>query len=154
LEADTRELNRAISELVRVYRCRDRDRICCYDVSVTQCHALEAIADKGPVTMNELAGLLYLDKSTASRVVDALERKAYIERRENPGDKRALQLMATPSGRRLMRRIRADILEQEMKLVADFEPAVRRSMAQLIRQLAQAASERVDPMSGTCCTVE
>src|SRR5688500_8387945 len=37
LEAETRELRRALSELVRVYQFRDRDRICCYDISVSQC---------------------------------------------------------------------------------------------------------------------
>jgi hypothetical protein len=29
----------AVADLVRVYQFRDRDRICCHDVSVTQCDA-------------------------------------------------------------------------------------------------------------------
>ena len=68
----------ALSDLVRVYQFRDRDRICCYDISVTQCYALEALAHAGPRTLNELAAELYLDKSTASRVVTTLERKGYV----------------------------------------------------------------------------
>ena len=76
LSRDAARLYDALSDLIRVYQFRDRDRICCHDLSVTQCYALEALVRRGPLTMNELAARLFLDKSTASRVVDALERKA------------------------------------------------------------------------------
>ena len=32
-----------MADLVRVYQFRDRDHICCHDVSVTQCYALEML---------------------------------------------------------------------------------------------------------------
>jgi len=96
LENDALALHRALGELVRVYQFRDRDRICCYDVSVTQCYALEAVVHDGPLTLNELAARMYLDKSTTSRVVDALQKKGYVDRQENPDDRRALRLEATP----------------------------------------------------------
>jgi DNA-binding MarR family transcriptional regulator len=48
-----------------------------------------------------------LDKSTASRVVDALERKGYVERTRHPDDGRALLIQATVAGSRLAVRIRA-----------------------------------------------
>ena len=153
LEADTVALHRSLSELVRVYQFRDRDRICCYDISVTQCYALEAIVLEGPLTLNELAARLYLDKSTASRVVDALQQKGYAERAENPEDRRALHLFVTPAGRDLHARIESDILAQERALLADFAPEVRESMARLIGQLARAAASRVDTTGGSCCTV-
>jgi DNA-binding MarR family transcriptional regulator len=98
LEADAAAVHHALNELVRVYQFRDRDRICCYDVSVTQCYALEAVVQGEPLTLNELAAKLYLDKSTASRVVDGLEKKGLVERRQNPDDRRALHLAATRRG--------------------------------------------------------
>jgi MarR family transcriptional regulator, 2-MHQ and catechol-resistance regulon repressor len=153
LEADSLELHRALSELIRVYQFRDRDRICCYDVSVTQCYALEAVVLHGSLTLNQLAAHMYLDKSTTSRVVDALQKKGYVERRENPEDRRALQLEATDAGRQLHARIEADILAQERQLLGNFRPDVRRSMAHLIGQLARAAAARVDTSGGTCCTL-
>ena len=154
LEADALELHRALSDLIRVYQFRDRDRICCYDVSVTQCYALEAVVLRGPLTLNELAGQLYLDKSTTSRVVDGLQRKGYVERRENPEDRRALRLEATPEGRELYVRIERDVLEEERALISGFPPEVRRSMAGLIGRLARAAAARVDTSGGSCCRVE
>ena len=46
LAADSRSFYEALSELLRVYQFRDRDRICCYDVSITQCYALEALSPR------------------------------------------------------------------------------------------------------------
>jgi len=102
LERDAEALHEALSGLVRLYQFRDRDQICCFDVSVPQCYGLEALVQEGPLTLGELASRLYLEKSTASRVVDALERKGYVTRAPHPGDRRALQLKVTPAGRRLV----------------------------------------------------
>src|SRR4026209_916514 len=55
LEADAGALHEALTELVRVYQFRDRDRICCHDISVTQCYALDALLRRGPSGLNELA---------------------------------------------------------------------------------------------------
>src|SRR4029450_5717298 len=84
LEAEATALHDALGELVRVYQFRDRDRICCHAISVTQCYALEALIRRGPSGLNELAAELYLDKSTASRVVAALERTRYAARAPHP----------------------------------------------------------------------
>lgn len=153
LEQDTEQLHRALTELVRVYQFRDRDRICCYDVSVTQCYALEAVVQEGPLTLNQLAARLYLDKSTASRVVDALEKKGYVQRQPNAEDRRALDLIATAAGRDLYERIDADIMTGERALLAEFPSEVRQSMTRLIGQLARAAAARIDSTGGSCCTI-
>ncbi|MFN7961142.1 MAG: MarR family transcriptional regulator [Thermoanaerobaculia bacterium] len=142
LEADAQELHAALSELVRVYQFRDRDRICCHDVSVTQCHALEALLERGPLTLSALAGELFLDKSTASRVVATLERKGYAARATHPEDSRAVLLTATAAGRELCRRIEHQLVLEERELVADLEPEVRRGAALLLRRLARAARRR------------
>ena len=154
LEADATSLHDALTELVRVYQFRDRDRICCHDISVTQCYALEALLRRGPSGLNELADELYLDKSTASRVVTTLERKRYVTRSPHPADGRAIVLSVTPAGRRLYDRIRADLVAETSELLRDFEPEVREGAAQLILRLARAAAVRsgVTPGSGCCPT--
>ena len=90
LERDAEALYDSVSELVRVYQSLDRDRICCHDISITQCNALEALARRDGLTLGELAAHLYLDKSTASRVVDALQRKGYVDRTTHPDGVEAL----------------------------------------------------------------
>ena len=153
LERDSADLYDALSNLVRVYQFRDRDRICCYDVSVTQCYALEALVRRGGMTLNDLAAQLYLDKSTASRVVDALERKGYVTRVTHPQDRRAVLLEATAAGRELEGKIRSGILAEEKEMLAGFAPEVRQAMARLLRQLARAAAARGTGEAGSCCRI-
>jgi MarR family 2-MHQ and catechol resistance regulon transcriptional repressor len=154
LDRDAAALYDALSALIRVYQFRDRDKICCHDISVTQCYALEALARHGPLTMNQLASHLYLDKSTVSRVVDAMQRKGLLERRPHSEDRRAVTLDATDNGRQLCEMIRRDLEEREKRLITDFEPETRAAMIELIGRLARAAEERVDTAAGTCCSID
>jgi DNA-binding MarR family transcriptional regulator len=153
LQRDMRAFQDALSELVRLYQFRDRDTICCYDVSVSQCYALEALVRRGGMTLNELAAHLCLDKSTASRIVDALQRKGYVERSTHPTDRRALLLQATGDGTALHARIEHDLLAETARLLAGFDPEVRSSMTRLLSQLTQAVSRRIDASGGSCCRI-
>ena len=146
-ERDALAVHRSLSELVRMLQFRDRDRICCHDISVTQCYALEALVQRagrgGGCTLNELAADLYLDKSTASRVVDSLVAKGYAARAPHPEDGRAVRLTPTAAGRRLYARIDADLLAEARAVLADFPPDVRRAMGELLRRLQAAAATRI-----------
>jgi MarR family transcriptional regulator, 2-MHQ and catechol-resistance regulon repressor len=146
--ADARALHLALSALLRVVQYRDRDRICCHDVSVSQCHALEEVLARGPLTLGELAAVLYLDKSTASRVVSGLIEKRYVERRDHPEDARAVQLEATESGRRLAAQIESEMVAEAQALLGPVAPEVRRAMVTLLERLARAVANR----AGVSCS--
>jgi DNA-binding MarR family transcriptional regulator len=151
LERDAAELHQALSELVRVYQFRDRTSICCHGISVTQCYALEAVVERGAITMNELAALLWLDKSTASRVVDGLESAGFLRRTPHPSDGRSIHLEPTPAGREIHARIVRGLIGEEKALLRDFDPEVRQATARLIARLARAASARSRARAQGCC---
>jgi MarR family transcriptional regulator, 2-MHQ and catechol-resistance regulon repressor len=154
LERDAAALQAAVSELVRVYQFRDRDRICCHDISVTQCYALETLVEHGPMRSTALAERLFLDKSTTSRVVATLVKKGYVEQRQDEADGRAIALQATATGRRLYKRITADLVEQQKHLLQDLEPEVREGVVRVIRGLTRAADSRFRSgvsVGGGCC---
>jgi len=127
---------------VRVYQFRDRKRICYYDISVTQCYALSALLRHRAMTLNALAKSLYLDKSTASRMVDSLERKGYVARATDTNDARALRLKITGKGRSLHSQIVRDLFDETRDLAAEFDPGVRRAAARLISRVAGSAATR------------
>lgn len=133
----------ALSEFVRAYLVGERGQICCHDISLTQCYALEALVRRGPSTLNALAAELRLDKSTASRVVAALQRKGYVARARHPGDARAVLLDATPAGRRLHDRIRNDRIAERMELLAGSPPEVREGITAIMRRLADITRQRM-----------
>jgi DNA-binding MarR family transcriptional regulator len=142
LHRDARALQAAVADLVRVYQFRDRDRICCHDISVTQCHTLEMLVEHGPMRLNDLTERLFLDKSTTSRVVRTLVRKGYVEQHADPDDRRATALNATRAGRTLCARITDDLVDQQKDLLADLDPEVRAGVVEVIRRLARAADSR------------
>jgi MarR family 2-MHQ and catechol resistance regulon transcriptional repressor len=155
LDRDAAALQAAVADLVRVYQFRDRDRICCHDISVTQCYALETLVDHGPMRLGALAECLFLDKSTTSRVVSTLVRKGYVEQRPDARDARATALSTTPQGRRLCGRITDDLVEQQRQLLQDLGPDIRTGVVKVLRRLAQAAEARfragVANTGAACC---
>jgi MarR family transcriptional regulator, 2-MHQ and catechol-resistance regulon repressor len=142
LDRDAAALHAAIADLVRVYQFRDRDQICCHDVSVTQCYALETLVEQGPMRSSELAKQLFLDKSTTSRVVATLVRKGYVEQRSDPADGRATSLHATRTGRRLCGRITDELVGQQRQLLEDLPREIRAGVVQVLQRLARAADAR------------
>ena len=155
LDRDAADLQAAVADLVRVYQFRDRDRICCHDVSVTQCYALETLIEHGPLRLSALADRLFLDKSTTSRVVGTLVKKGYVEQGADARDGRAIALSATRKGRSLCARITDDLVDQQKRLLQDLDPEVRGGVVRVLRRLAQAADARFRSGTvgggGTCC---
>ena len=142
LERDAAALHAAVSDLVRVYQFRDRDRICCHDISVTQCYALEAVTEHGPLRLGALAERMCLDKSTTSRVVATLVRKGYLSQCPDAADARATTIAVTTTGRQLYARITRDLVAQQHDVLQDLDPVVRDGVVDVIRRLAAAAEKR------------
>jgi MarR family transcriptional regulator, 2-MHQ and catechol-resistance regulon repressor len=156
LQADSLALHEALADLVRAYQFRDRDRICCHDISVTQCYALEALKRDGPMRLNDLAERLFLDKSTSSRVLGALVRKGYAERLVDLTDGRALSVRITAKGQRLYNRIHGELVQQQAQMIKDLTPDVRRAAIEVISRLARAAESqfgigRGASTASSCC---
>lgn len=139
LQADGLALHKALAGLVRAYQFRDRDRICCHDISVTQCYALEALKRDGPMRLNDLAERLFLDKSTSSRVLAALVRKGYAVRLVDSTDGRAISVRITAKGEKLYGRIHCDLVRQQVQMIEDLTPEHRRAAIEVISRLGRAA---------------
>ncbi|HEU4993810.1 MAG TPA: MarR family transcriptional regulator [Gemmatimonadaceae bacterium] len=142
LERDARALLDAMTELLRVYQFRDRDRLGYHGLTITQSYAMEVIVRLGPITLNDLAREMNLDKSTMSRVVDGLERKRAIVRRENPSDGRSTLIEATHSGRERRRLIEEDLVAENARVLSSFAPPARVQAVELVRALTNAARQR------------
>ena len=72
-----------------------------HDVSIIQTRLLGVLRDRGP-TMNQLAKLLGLDKSSVTRLVDRAERRGLVARVRSTTDRRAVLVNLTDDGRSLV----------------------------------------------------
>jgi DNA-binding MarR family transcriptional regulator len=80
---------------------------CGQPMSITEAHAIGELHAAGPLTQQELADRLRLQKSTVSRLVDELCADGLVNRSPNPADKRSVLLVLTPLGTRRAKRLDA-----------------------------------------------
>ncbi|MBZ5790710.1 MarR family winged helix-turn-helix transcriptional regulator [Burkholderia contaminans] len=80
-------------------------------ISFSQCCALVHLACSETVSCQALASSLGYGTGRLSRLADDLEKRAWIVRRRNDDDRRALELALTPAGRALAARIPSALAE-------------------------------------------
>lgn len=100
-------------------------------------YAVLALAtDAVPPTQREIAEYLRLDPSQVVATVDELEQAALVSRETAPADRRANVIVATDSGREVLRRARVLLDASERVLHAQLSDAERESLTRLLGKTA------------------
>jgi DNA-binding MarR family transcriptional regulator len=97
--------------------------------------ALAVLADEGPLSQQRLGARQGVDRTTMVAVVDVLERRGFVERRRDAGDRRAYALHATAAGRRALARATAVAERAEEEFLAPLPPRERERLKRLLRRL-------------------
>ena len=106
------------------------------DISITQMktlHALDDCADE--VSVKELADRLGLSLPGASRMVDGLLRRGWLERREDPDDRRMKRVGITAAGRTIINRIETARLAGLEDYSASLSPEQRATLSSALSDL-------------------
>jgi DNA-binding MarR family transcriptional regulator len=105
-----------------------------YGASMPMARLLGILRDRTP-TMNQLATLLELDKSSVTGLVTRAEKRGLVERTPSPDDRRAVHVTLTDAGRVLVTRVAAEfgagVTELLGPLVADDRATLTR-LAQVV----------------------
>lgn len=141
LSEQAHQLHRALTHLVQHYQFRDRNDMCCYGISVTQCYTLQALADHGALSMQALARHLHLAVSTVTRVVDSLVQKQLVARRSDPRDRRVCRVALTPDGTEFLRRIQHELIAREQAILQRIPAASRQHVITALEELARAVDD-------------
>ncbi len=149
----TRSAHRSVSRLARSFQQLMRRQMACGPVTVQQCYTLAALAD-GPRTMKALAAEVGLHQSTLTRVVEKLERQAFVQRQRGGEDQRSVRVVLSAAGRRLH-----DSLEKESlrtvsaildRIAANDQPEVVRALELLATSLDPEGEDFRSLLSGCC----
>ena len=100
------------------------------DLTPEQFLLIDLLWNRGPLSQYELAILLQKDKNSVTKLVDALERKEYVVREQNPDDRRSNTVILTDKaeilkddakskGIFILERMLQGISEDELKLFLD-----------------------------------
>ena len=114
-----------------------------FDLTKQQSHVLHVLAKEGPHSSRHLAQILGCDASNVTGLIDRLEARALVTRKNVPGDRRMRMLAVTPAGARLHRRLAAR-MAQAPPAIAELEPEELRALRDLMAHaLRHARREKV-----------
>ena len=104
---DARNLRALSRELVRELGMF-APQCCATPLTPVEAHLLIEL-EQGPLTNNQLAERLRVDKSNTSRPLSRLQERGFITRQPNDRDGRSQQLSLTPAGRALLDELHQDL---------------------------------------------
>ncbi len=105
-----------------------------YDLSLAQTRLLGVLRDRRP-GMQQLAGLLGLDKSSTTGLVDRAERRGLVRRAAGAQDGRVVTVTLTAQGRRLVSRAEAAVRERLADLATPLTRMQQHELAALVSRL-------------------
>lgn len=97
---------------------------------------LNLLHDRGPARAADLLDTLAVDQSTLSRQLAALVERGLVERRTDPTDGRAAQLVLTPLGAKTIEQARQAWRASLASLMAGWPAADRVALVRLLGRLA------------------
>jgi DNA-binding MarR family transcriptional regulator len=100
---------------------------------------LATVARGAPRSQLALAQQLGVDKTAMTYLLDELEGAALIERRPDPADRRARQLLITEQGRTALHKCTELLRNTEDALLAPLNGAEVRAFAEMLDRIARAA---------------
>jgi DNA-binding MarR family transcriptional regulator len=106
------------------------------DISITQMKTLHVLADRShELSVKELSDRTGLSLPGASRTVDSLLRRGWLERREDPHDRRIKRVDITDDGRAILDRIETARLAGLEQYAAALTPEQRATLSAALSDL-------------------
>ena len=132
----------------RMFAMLERDQVCCGTVTVAQCVVLQTLLE-GRWDTSTLASRARVTKGAMTRLLDGLESRAFIERRQDLEDGRRWLIELTATGKKEARRL-AGMTESAVNLIMSQMPEeMRKPAVAMISELRKAAEEVRDQID--CC---
>jgi MarR family 2-MHQ and catechol resistance regulon transcriptional repressor len=136
------ELWQSVSTVYRTAIKRLNRRLSEDKISFSQFSILRAIGKFGPMPMSRLSEHMLVAPANITGLVDRLERKGYVERKRDSGDRRLFRIELTEKGRRTyetiahqfwiyVRHVFSPLSDSERKLLLGLLARVRKSVEQI-----------------------
>ena len=95
--------------LMRRLGLLQKERMICCGPTLVQSHIIYEISKKQGISLNDLANILGLDKSTMSRHVQSLVKEGYVKSTPGEEDRRFTSLSLTTQGEAVQQRLAAQM---------------------------------------------
>ncbi|MEO7745636.1 MAG: MarR family transcriptional regulator [Actinomycetota bacterium] len=110
-------------------------------VTLPQLRVLVMAGDDELLTLTRVASILGVHPSNATRTCDRLVTAGFLDRRDNPDDRRQLQLTLTAHGRALVAQIMNHRRAAIETVLRRMQPAAQQRLAEALAEFAAAAHD-------------
>ncbi len=107
-----------------------------YALSLEQFIPLKALVLCGPMSQRRLCEEVGKTPANMTRLIDRLERKALVERRPDPDDRRAVRVVITECGQQLVEQVTGIFESYSAGLLAGIAPADEELVKRVLKKIA------------------
>lgn len=143
--ADAEQLSRIIMEMQRCFVLHLCKELAPGNVSFPQFFLLAALDQKEVLTMSEIAQKMGHTTAAASGLVARLENLGYVVRSSAREDRRKVMVCITEKGSALVRRIRGEMVENVMKVMAHLTRGEQRAWLQIYTKIYNYCQTKDNP---------
>jgi DNA-binding MarR family transcriptional regulator len=108
---------------------------------------LTALLEVGPLSQQQLAEKMRVNRSLVVGIVDDLERRGWVERRRDPADRRSYNLYVTEAGRRARDEMAPQVARANERMTERLDADERARLNALLRDFIRTDPERLIPDS-------
>lgn len=138
---DSKYLRELIRILVRDLGILEKSDSSCCGVTISQCHAIVEIGRANEISLNELAKILTLDKSTMSRTINKLVNDNLAIREIHPQDRRYVMIKLTNEGIKIFKNIEGSMEKYYKNIFSAISKDKREQVLESLKLLIKAVNQ-------------
>lgn len=129
------EIEDLLRSVGQILKKRGRDILGNFDITNPQFDALLVLREYGELTMGELCGKMFLACSTATDLIDRMERNGLIERIRDTADRRVIRLKVLPKGNAVIDEVLEARRSYLATILAELDVTEKERLIQSLHQL-------------------
>jgi MarR family transcriptional regulator, organic hydroperoxide resistance regulator len=110
------KLSKVMRKIQRYYE----NTLAPYDITPVQFYVLAALWESDGTKFKDLAESVSMDGSTLTGILDRMERSGYVERRNDPEDRRSLLIFLSPKAKQLGEEMISTAIELDRRIESRF----------------------------------
>jgi DNA-binding MarR family transcriptional regulator len=134
-------LRELLGVLIRNLGMLEKSEASCCGATIAQCHAIVEIGRGNQLSLNELAELLGLDKSTMSRTINNLVEDDLVIREIHPEDRRYITIELTDKGKEVFKTIENSMELYYQSIFKSIPEDKREQVIESLQLLAEAVKQ-------------
>ncbi|MBK6974903.1 MAG: MarR family transcriptional regulator [Candidatus Methylophosphatis roskildensis] len=122
-----------LTETARLFRQLIDRRLHPLGLTRAQWSVLAILSNRDGLSQSQLAEALEVEKTTAGRLIDHVEKSGWVERRPIPGDRRVWGVYLTDRARPLIADVERVVLSVRAEILSDLSPTQQHELAGVLQ---------------------